>query len=38
MIDATGVIRHKFVGPLTEQDLQRTLLPLLEQLLAEAGS
>ncbi len=38
VIDAAGVIRHKFVGPLTEQDLQRTLLPLLAQLLAEAGS
>ncbi|MBX3727424.1 MAG: DsbE family thiol:disulfide interchange protein [Xanthomonadales bacterium] len=38
VIDAAGVIRHKFVGPLTEQDLQRTLLPLLAQLQAEAGS
>lgn len=38
VIDAAGVIRHKFVGPLSEQDVSRTLLPLLARLGAEAGS
>lgn len=38
VIDANGVIRHKFVGPLTEQDIGMTLLPLLARLDAESGS
>ena len=38
VIDAEGIIRHKFVGPLTEADVTGTLLPLLAQLHIEAGS
>ena len=32
VIDKTGQIRKRFVGPLTEQSLQQELLPLLKQL------
>lgn len=36
VIDKKGIIRHKFTGPLTAEDLERTLEPLLDQLQAEA--
>ena len=32
VIDAEGRIRHKFVGPLMPQDVDRTLLPMLAEL------
>jgi len=32
VVDKKGIIRHKHIGPLTFQDVQKTLLPLLEQL------
>lgn len=32
VVDKGGVIRHKHVGPLTPQESERTLLPLLERL------
>ncbi len=38
VIDARGIVRHKFVGPVTEQDIAHTLLPLLERMKAESGS
>ncbi len=38
VIDAAGTIRHKFIGPITERDVDVVLLPLLAQLHAEAGS
>ena len=38
VIDAKGIIRHKFVGSITEQDVGMTLLPLLARLHDEAGS
>lgn len=36
IIDAGGVIRHKHVGPLAEEDLSATIRPLLVSLRAEA--
>ncbi len=36
VLDRKGVIRHKHIGPLTEQDVTTTILPLLERLAAEA--
>jgi cytochrome c biogenesis protein CcmG/thiol:disulfide interchange protein DsbE len=38
VIDATGTIRHKFIGPISERDIESTLLPLLARLHTEAGS
>lgn len=38
VIDAAGVIRHKFIGPLTPRDVDGVLLPLLARLYQEAGS
>ncbi|MGZ8213576.1 MAG: DsbE family thiol:disulfide interchange protein [Methylosarcina sp.] len=35
VIDKKGVIRHKFTGPLTSEDVQQTLLPLIARLQAE---
>ena len=32
VIDKKGIIRHKHIGPLTWQDVQKTLLPLFEKL------
>lgn len=37
VIDAQGVIRHKFVGPVSERHVQTILLPLLATLREEAG-
>ena len=38
VIDARGVIRHKFVGPVSQGDVDTVLLPLLARLNAEAGT
>jgi cytochrome c biogenesis protein CcmG/thiol:disulfide interchange protein DsbE len=32
VIDKAGVIRHKHIGPITPDDLQKTLLPLINEL------
>ena len=32
VIDSTGVIRKRFVGPLTAETVDKELLPLLKQL------
>lgn len=32
VIDAEGIIRHKHIGPLSRQDLQESILPLLAEL------
>ena len=32
VIDAKGIIRHKFTGPLTKQSIEKTLVPLLNDL------
>jgi cytochrome c biogenesis protein CcmG, thiol:disulfide interchange protein DsbE len=37
VIDKRGVIRHKYTGPLTQEIVQRELLPLVKQLRAEKG-
>lgn len=37
LVDAAGVIRHKFTGALSEHDVRVTLLPLLRQLREETG-
>jgi len=37
VIDKRGVIRHKYTGPLTQDIVQRELLPMLKQLQAEQG-
>lgn len=38
VVDAAGIIRHKHTGPLTLNDWQQTLAPLLEELANEAGA
>ena len=35
-VDRNGVIRHKIIGPITEERLAEEAIPILEQLLAEA--
>ncbi|WP_319380782.1 DsbE family thiol:disulfide interchange protein [Thiomicrorhabdus sp.] len=37
VIDARGVIRHKFTGPLTRKSITETLLPLMRQLQSEVS-
>ncbi len=37
VIDKKGVVRHKHTGPVTEQSLQETILPLLRKLKAEGA-
>lgn len=32
VIDRTGIIRHKVIGPLTEENLRTTVLPLVKEL------
>ena len=32
LIDKQGVIRHKHIGPLTPEALEKTILPLAKQL------
>lgn len=35
VVDKKGIIRHKHTGPVTEEDIQKTLLPLIAELQAE---
>ena len=35
LIDKAGVIRHKHIGPVTPQALEKTILPLAQQLAAQ---
>lgn len=37
VVDKQGLIRYKFTGPLTELDVQRTLLPLIDKLKSEGA-
>ncbi len=37
VVDAQGIIRYKFVGPMTWQDVERKILPLIRELEREAG-
>jgi cytochrome c biogenesis protein CcmG/thiol:disulfide interchange protein DsbE len=37
IIDHEGIIRHKHIGPLTEDAIQRQILPLIEQLRGKQG-
>jgi len=32
LIDKQGVIRHKQIGPITPEDLEKTILPLIRKL------
>jgi cytochrome c biogenesis protein CcmG/thiol:disulfide interchange protein DsbE len=36
LIDKNGVIRHKQIGPITPDALQKTILPLIEKLKTES--
>jgi cytochrome c biogenesis protein CcmG/thiol:disulfide interchange protein DsbE len=38
VIDGKGIIRHKFVGPVSERQVQTILLPLLATMREETGS
>lgn len=38
VIDAHGIIRHKFVGPVSEEQVRTVLLPLLDRIAREAGT
>lgn len=37
IIDKKGVVRHKHTGPVTEQSLQETIIPLLRELKGEGA-
>jgi len=37
VIDQQGIIRHKHIGPLTEDAIQREILPLIQQLRGNKG-
>ena len=37
IIDKKGIIRHKHIGPLTNKDLDKQILPLIQQLKNEAS-
>jgi len=37
VIDQQGIIRHKHIGPLTEEAIQREILPLIRQLKGDKG-
>ena len=37
VIDQRGIIRHKHIGPLTEEPIQREILPLIQQLKEDKG-
>ncbi len=37
VIDKQGIIRHKFTGPITEKDVEQTLIPLVKKLNQEAA-
>lgn len=36
VVDKKGVVRHKNIGPVTEQSLNETIIPLIEELKAES--
>ncbi len=38
VVDSAGHIRYRHVGPLSEQDVNRKILPLIAQITAEAGT
>lgn len=38
VVDADGIIRHKEIGPITRQDWEQTIAPLLSRLQAGQGS
>jgi cytochrome c biogenesis protein CcmG/thiol:disulfide interchange protein DsbE len=38
VVDGTGHIRYRHVGPLTAEDVKEKILPLIEQITASAGS
>ena len=38
VLDANGVVRYKHIGAIDAQGLERTILPLIERLRAEAGA
>jgi cytochrome c biogenesis protein CcmG/thiol:disulfide interchange protein DsbE len=38
VIDRTGHIRYRHVGPLTNEDVKEKILPLIERITASAGS
>ncbi len=35
ILDRNGIIRHKIVGPITEETLQNEVMPIIERLLAD---
>ena len=37
VIDQRGIIRHKHIGPLTEEAIQREILPLIQKLKEDKG-
>lgn len=37
VIDKKGIVRHKHIGPITQQDIETTLIPLINQLLQETS-
>lgn len=37
IIDAAGVVRHKVIGPITEEAMQQEIMPLLTDLLGQAS-
>lgn len=37
VLDRRGVVRYKHIGPISEEDLSRTILPLVRELRAEEG-
>jgi cytochrome c biogenesis protein CcmG/thiol:disulfide interchange protein DsbE len=36
IIDKQGIVRHKHIGPVTEQALVETIMPMIRQLEAES--
>ena len=37
VLDRGGVVRYKHIGPISEDDLSRTILPLVRELREEEG-
>jgi cytochrome c biogenesis protein CcmG, thiol:disulfide interchange protein DsbE len=37
LVDARGIIRHKYIGPITQRALDETILPMIEDLQQETG-
>jgi len=38
VVDGTGHIRYRHVGPLTAEDVKEKILPVIERITAAAGS